>query len=104
MGENWPEPSQGAQPARLLAPLELKVPAGQLTSAVPFQYCPGGVDTHELAPAPLWPPEQPEQVSTAPVEKVLVVQGEVEIPLLAPFLVTLVPAVLVEQYADPTDE
>ena len=66
MGENWPGPSQGAQPARLLAPLELKVPAGQLTSAVSLQYCPGGVDTHELAPAPLWPPEQPVQESLAP--------------------------------------
>ena len=71
MGENWPEPSQGAQPARLLAPLELKVPAGQLTSAVStsLQYCPGGVDTHELAPAPLWPPSgHVVHVSLAPVE------------------------------------
>ena len=60
--------------------------------------------TQEEEPPSLWPPTQSVQVSTAPVEKVLVVQGEVEIPLLAPFLVTLVPAVLVEQYADPTDE
>ena len=40
----------------------------------------------------------------APVEKVLVGQREVEIPLLASFLVTLVPAVLVEQKADPAVE
>ena len=38
------------------------------------------------------------------MEKVLVVQVEVEIPLLASFLVTLVPAVLVEQKADPAVE
>jgi len=38
------------------------------------------------------------------VEKVSVGQGEVEIPLLASFLVTLVPAVLVEQKADPAVE
>ena len=39
----------------------------------------------------------------APVEKVLVGQGDVEIPLAA-FLITLVPAVLVEQKADSAVE
>ena len=40
----------------------------------------------------------------APVERVLVRQVEVEIPLFASFLTTLVPAVLVEQKADPAVE
>ena len=100
MGENWPEPSQGAQPARLLAPLELKVPAGQLTSAVPFQYCPGGVDTHELAPAPLWPPEQSVQVSLAPTLNVLA--GQFPSALLSVFGFFPAPAVL--QKALPASE
>jgi len=69
VGENWPGPSQGTQPSMLDAPLSLYFPAGQLTSAVPLQYCPGGVDTHELAPAPLWPPSgHVVHVSLAPVE------------------------------------
>ena len=60
--------------------------------------------TQEEEPASMWPPTQSVQVSTAPVEKVLGGQGEVEIPLLASFLVTFVPAVLVEQKADPATE
>tara|TARA_B110000971_G_scaffold148591_1_gene151924 strand:- start:90 stop:311 length:222 start_codon:yes stop_codon:yes gene_type:complete len=65
---------------------------------------PEGVSMHELEPGLLWPPSHGVQVSAAPVEKVLKGQGEVEIPLLASFLVTLVPAVLVEQKADPAVE
>jgi len=44
------------------------------------------------------------QASIAPVEKVSVGQGGVKIPLLASFFTTLVPAVLVEQKADPAVE
>jgi len=40
----------------------------------------------------------------APVENVLVGQREVETPLMASFFTTLVPAVLVEQKADPAAE
>ena len=95
---------QSRQPSTVAAPVSLNFPAGQSTSAVPFQYCPGGVETQEEEPGLLWPPSHGVQESVAPVEKVLVVQVEVEIPLLASFLVTLVPAVLVEQKADPAVE
>ena len=88
------------QPAKLDAPLSLKVPAGQFTSAVPLQYCPGGVDTHELAPAALWPPEQPVQVSLAPTLNVLA--GQFSSALLPPF--GFFPAPAVRQKADPAVE
>ena len=52
----------------------------------------------------MWPPTQSVQVSAAPVEKVLRGQGEVAIPLLASFLITLVPEGFVEQTEDPSKE
>ncbi len=52
----------------------------------------------------MWERGQPELVSADPVEKELGIQEGVEVPLLDAYLVTLVPDVLVEQYADPTDE
>ena len=92
--ENWPGPSQGVQPTELDAPFSLKVPAGQFSSAVStsLQYCPGGVDTHELAPTPLWPPEQPVQVLLAPTLKVSA--GQFSSALLAVFGFFPAPAVL----------
>ncbi len=66
--------------------------------------CPGGVEADELEPASVWERGQPELVSADPVEKELGIQEGVEVPLLDAYLVTLVPDVLVEQYADPTDE
>ena len=94
MGENWPGPLQGAQPSMLDAPLSLYFPAGQLTSAVStsLQYCPGGVETHELAPATLWPPEQSVQVSLAPTLNVLA--GQFSSALLSVFGFFPAPAVL----------
>ena len=58
----------------------------------------------EEEPASLWPPSHGVQVSAAPVEKVLGGQGDVEIPLLASFLTTLVPEGFVEQTEDPSKE
>ena len=67
--ENCPAPSQAPHSSSLAAPVSLNFPAGQFTSALPLQNWPGGVDTHELAPAPLWPPSgHVVHVSLAPVE------------------------------------
>ena len=64
---------------------------------MPLQYCPGGVDTHELAPTPLWPPIQSLHSSTAPVERVFA--SQTTNPVLSSF--ALVPAAAVLQKALP---
>ena len=98
LGEEWePVSVQSRQPSTVAAPVSLNFPAGQSTSAVPFQYCPGGVETQEEEPGLLWPPSHGVQESVAPVETVF--DSQTSNPVLSPF--AFVPAADVLQKALP---